>query len=333
MPKSMSLSTGLPPDERDEDVLRLEVAVDDAERVRGLERLEDLQRVLAGRGHGERRWRSSMLESGSPSSSSITMYAWPSGVRSTSVTCTTCALLICAATRASCRKRSTRPVRRASSGCRTLMATRVPSTVVLRLVDRAHPAVAEEAQELVLAVDDLPIWIKGLSWLASAKQLSRSREATRSLQERETRVRSRPAPAACERRICPTVSASAMAAKTGRSVSSRSLRAEGAARRHRARLRAVEHEEHVVELAPGGVDHVRDARPVERELLVAATDEHARVGDEVARGVREAHRPDEARVGHGQRTREQEEHAPSARAADEQRRERRRQAREGAGRA
>jgi hypothetical protein len=44
MPKSMSLRTGLPP---------LEVAMDNAERVGRLERLEDLLRVLARGGHGD----------------------------------------------------------------------------------------------------------------------------------------------------------------------------------------------------------------------------------------------------------------------------------------
>src|SRR5258707_14141202 len=56
---------------------------------------------------------------------------------------------------------------------------------------------------------------------------------------------------------------------------------EGAARREGARLRAVEHQEDVVQLSRRRVDDVRDSRSIERQLLVATADEHARVGYEV----------------------------------------------------
>ncbi len=62
-----------------------------------------------------------------PSMYSITMKA-PPGAWSTSVTRTTWGLWICAETRASWRKRSTRPRRSVSSEWRNFSATLVPST-------------------------------------------------------------------------------------------------------------------------------------------------------------------------------------------------------------
>ena len=58
---------------------------------------------------------------------------------------------------------------------------------------------------------------------------------------------------------------------------------ERAARRQRARLRAVEHDEHVAEPITGGrVDHIDDLGTIEVELFGAALDQHALVGDQVA---------------------------------------------------
>src|SRR5581483_2866598 len=48
---------------------------------------------------------------------------------------------------------------------------------------------------------------------------------------------------------------------------------EGAARREGASPGAVDDEEHVVELLPRRIDHVRDVGAVERQLLVPAPDE------------------------------------------------------------
>ena len=154
----MSLRTGLPAGERDEHVLGLEIAVDDAERVRGLERLEDLHRVLArASAIGELALRGrAALESGSPSRSSMTMYASPvrravdvghlDDVRAPDLRRDARLL-----------QEALDEARSAARGpaWRTLMATRVPSTSWLRLVDGAHPAVAEEADEAVLAADDV----------------------------------------------------------------------------------------------------------------------------------------------------------------------------------
>ena len=62
------------------------------------------------------------------------------------------------------------------------------------------------------------------------------------------------------RRIWPTVSASSMAANTGRRASSGPSPPKAPLGASARALRAVEHEEHVVELLPRGVDDVRDAR-------------------------------------------------------------------------
>ena len=75
----------------------------------------------------------------------------PSSVVPKSVTSTMFSWPIELASRASCSRRATKSLFAWNFSSSTFTATRLPMTRVLRLVDRAHPALADAAHDLVAA--------------------------------------------------------------------------------------------------------------------------------------------------------------------------------------
>ena len=147
------LEEGLSPAERDEHVLGLEVAVDDAERVRRLERLEDLRRVVARRRHRQpplalhhRRQRLALQQLHHDVRVAVGRAVHVRHLHDVG---------------AADLRRDARLLEEPLDESRAARELRVehldgdprPEHGVLALVDRAHAAVAEEPRELVLAVD------------------------------------------------------------------------------------------------------------------------------------------------------------------------------------
>ena len=140
--------------ERHEDVLGLEIAVDDAERVRRLERLEDLHRVLARRAHREL----SLAVDDARERLALEQLHDDVGVpvrRAVDVDDLD-------DVRAADLRGDARLLQEALDQARAARELRVqhldrdpgPEHGVQRLVDRAHPSVPQDADEAVLAVDD-----------------------------------------------------------------------------------------------------------------------------------------------------------------------------------
>ena len=126
----------------EEEVLGLEIAVHDAERVRLGERLARLEHVVDGLGDRQRCPRSTSSSPRSrPSRYSITMYGAPSASTPTSMTRATCSLVSSAA-RASRAKRSLATGSLGSAG-EQLDRDALPERDVRRDDDDAHAALAE----------------------------------------------------------------------------------------------------------------------------------------------------------------------------------------------
>ena len=154
IPKSMSLRTGRPPENVTKTFSGFEIAVDDAERVRCLERLEDLHRVFARRGHRE---LSLAVEDARERLALEELHDDVRVAVGRAIDVDDLHDVGAADLRGDARllqealdeARATREL-----GVEHLDGDPRPEHRVLRLVDRAHPAVAEDADEPVLAVDD-----------------------------------------------------------------------------------------------------------------------------------------------------------------------------------
>ena len=197
---------------------------------------------------------------------------------------------------------------------------------VRRLVDRAHPAVAEQADEAVLAVDDGsdvdhgrgPGGQRSTRRRASVTFATPRRAPLTGATEARAllataRARSPRGHAACfsssrSPRMRPTVSASSIAANTGRSPSTPCSSSPNAPLGASARACGPSSTRNTSWSFRDGASMTYAIRDRSSESSsFAAANEDARVGDEVARLARQPRRTDEGRVGHAGRHREEEQ--------------------------
>ena len=139
------------------EVLGLHVAVEDPLGVRGAERAGRLPRDAQAALDRQRRLaHRSSSASDSPSRNSMTTNERPSSVVPKSVTSTMFSWPMELARRASCSRRATKSLLAWNFSSSTFTATRLPMSVCLRLVHRAHPPLADPAHHLVAASQHRP---------------------------------------------------------------------------------------------------------------------------------------------------------------------------------